>query len=126
MAWRRPKPNTRISSCSIPTWRKPPRPRNGFAISITNRWTRRIDRKSTRLNSSHLPPQTQAEAKHKDFELFYPNMEEAAEAQERVCDIHYKQRDKAERDPLHAVRAEEECRQLLLQYPNSKFAPETQ
>src|ERR1035438_9597228 len=53
-------------------------------------------------------------------------MEEAAEAQERVCDIHYKQMDKADRDPLHAVRAEEECRQLLLQYPNSKFAPETQ
>jgi outer membrane protein assembly factor BamD len=68
----------------------------------------------------------QAEAEYKDFELFYPNMEEAAEAQERVCDIHYRQMDKADRDPLHAVRAEDECRQLLLQYPNSKFAPETQ
>jgi outer membrane protein assembly factor BamD len=68
----------------------------------------------------------QAEAEYKDFELFYPNMEEAAEAQERVCDIHYKQMDKADRDPLHAVRAEDECRQLLLQWPNSKFAPETQ
>jgi outer membrane protein assembly factor BamD len=68
----------------------------------------------------------QAEAEYKDFELFYPNMEESAEAQERVCDIHYKQMDKADRDPLHAVRAEDECRQLLLQYPNSKFAPETQ
>jgi outer membrane protein assembly factor BamD len=68
----------------------------------------------------------QAEAEYKDFELFYPNMEEAAEAQERVCDIHYKQMDKADRDPLHAIRAEDECRQLLLQYPNSKFAPETQ
>ena len=68
----------------------------------------------------------QAEAEYKDFELFYPQMEEAAEAQERVCDIHYKQMDKADRDPLHAIRAEDECRQLLLQYPNSKFAPETQ
>jgi outer membrane protein assembly factor BamD len=68
----------------------------------------------------------QAEAEYKDFELFYPNMEESAEAQERVCDIHYKQMDKADRDPLHAVRAEDECRQLLMQYPNSKFAPETQ
>jgi outer membrane protein assembly factor BamD len=68
----------------------------------------------------------QAEAEYKDFELFYPNMEESAEAQERVCDIHYKQMDKADRDPIHAVRAEDECRQLLLQYPNSKFAPETQ
>ena len=68
----------------------------------------------------------QAEAEYKDFELFYPNMAEAAEAQERVCDIHYKQMDKADRDPLHAIRAEDECRQLLTQYPNSKFAPETQ
>src|ERR1039457_5221809 len=68
----------------------------------------------------------QAEAEYKDFELFYPAMEEAAESQFRICDIHYKQMDKADRDPLHAVRAEEECRQLLLQYPNSKFAPYTQ
>lgn len=68
----------------------------------------------------------QAEAEYKDFELFYPQMEEAAEAQERVCDIHYKQMDKADRDPIHAIRAEDKCRQLLLQYPNSKFAPETQ
>ena len=68
----------------------------------------------------------QAEAEYKDFELFYPNMEEAAEAQERVCDIHYRQMEKPDRDPLHAIRAEDECRQLLMQYPNSKFAPETQ
>src|ERR1700684_2103986 len=66
----------------------------------------------------------QAEAEYKDFILFYPAMEEAAEAQERVCDIHYKQMEKAERDPLHAIRAEDECRQLVLQFPNSKFAPE--
>src|SRR5579862_5682658 len=68
----------------------------------------------------------QAEAEYKDFELFYPNMPEAAESQERVCDIHYKQMDKMDRDPIHAIRAEDECRQLLMQYPNSKFAPETQ
>jgi outer membrane protein assembly factor BamD len=68
----------------------------------------------------------QAEAEYKDFILFYPAMEEAAEAQERVCDIHYKQMEKAERDPLHAIRAEDECRQLVLQFPNSKFAPEVQ
>lgn len=68
----------------------------------------------------------QAEAEYKDFELFYPQMEESAEAQERVCDIHYKQMEKVDRDPIHAIRAEDECRQLLLRYPNSKFAPETQ
>jgi outer membrane protein assembly factor BamD len=68
----------------------------------------------------------QAEAEYKDFILFYPNMEEAAEAQEKVCSIHYKQMEKADRDPLHALRAEDECRQLLVQFPNSKFAPEVQ
>src|SRR6476661_7358936 len=41
----------------------------------------------------------QAEAEYKDFRLFYPNMEEAAEAQEKVCMIHYKQMEKADRDP---------------------------
>src|SRR5579871_6755686 len=35
----------------------------------------------------------QAEAEYKDFILFYPNMEEAAEAQNRVCDIHVRQMD---------------------------------
>ena len=68
----------------------------------------------------------QAEAEYKDFILFYPAMEEAAEAQEKVCDIHYKQMEKSDRDPMHALRAEDECRQLLVQFPNSKFAPEAQ
>jgi outer membrane protein assembly factor BamD len=65
----------------------------------------------------------QAEAEYKDFILFYPTMEEAAESQEKVCMIHYRQMEKADRDPNHAVRAEDECRQLLIQFPNSKFAP---
>jgi outer membrane protein assembly factor BamD len=68
----------------------------------------------------------QAEAEYKDFILFYPTMEEAAEAQKKVCSIHYKQMEKADRDPRHALQAEDECRQLLVQFPNSKFAPEAQ
>lgn len=68
----------------------------------------------------------QAEAEYKDFILFYPTMEEAAEAQEKVCMIHYRQMEKADRDPKHARRAEDECRQLLIQFPNSKFAPRAQ
>src|SRR5947208_10215025 len=68
----------------------------------------------------------QAEAEYKDFILFYPNMEESAEAQEKVCNIHYKQMEKADRDPKHALRAEDECRLVLTQFPNSKFAPEAQ
>ncbi len=68
----------------------------------------------------------EAEIEYKDFILFYPTMEEAAEAQDRICRIHYDQMDKADRDPVHAVRAEEECRAVLTQYPNSKFAPEAE
>ncbi len=68
----------------------------------------------------------QAEAEYKDFILFYPTMEESAEAQEKVCDIHFQQMEKADRDPTHALRAEDECRQLLVQFPNSKFAPQAQ
>jgi outer membrane protein assembly factor BamD len=65
----------------------------------------------------------QAEAEYKDFILFYPTMEEAAESQEKICMIHYREMDKADRDPNNALRAEQECRQLLVQFPNSKFAP---
>ena len=67
----------------------------------------------------------QAEAEYKDFELFYPTMPEASEAQHKICMIHYKQMDKPDRDPLEAIRAETECRALLTQYPNSKYAPAT-
>lgn len=65
----------------------------------------------------------QAEAEYKDFILFYPTMEEASESQFKICDIHYKQMEKPDRDPNHALRAEIECRNLLTQFPNSKFAP---
>jgi len=68
---------------------------------------------------------TQAEAEYKDFILFYPTMEEAAESQKKICDIHYKQMEKSDRDPNNALRAEAECRQLLVQFPNSKFVPQT-
>lgn len=65
----------------------------------------------------------QAEAEYKDFQLFYPQMEESAQAQERICDIHYKQMDKSDRDIIQTLRAETECKDLITQYPNSKFVP---
>jgi outer membrane protein assembly factor BamD len=68
----------------------------------------------------------QAEAEYKDFILFYPTMEEAAEAQVKICTMQYNQLEKADRDSAHALRAEDECRQLLIQFPNSKFAPQAQ
>ena len=67
----------------------------------------------------------QAEAEYKDFILFYPTMEEAAESQQKICQIHYKQMDKSDRDQSQAIRAEDECRQLVVQFPNSKYVDET-
>ena len=66
----------------------------------------------------------QAEIQYKDFETFFPNMKEAAEAQLKLANIHYQQMEKADRDPTHALRAEEEYRQLVMQYPDSKLVPE--
>ncbi len=65
----------------------------------------------------------QAEAEYNDFILFYPNMEESAEAQNRVCEIHYNQMDKSDRDWTQTLRAETTCKDVLLNFPNSKFAP---
>jgi len=66
----------------------------------------------------------QAESEYKDYQTFFPNTPEAAEAQMRVADIHYRQMEKPDRDYSHALRAEDEYRQLLLQYPDSKLADE--
>jgi outer membrane protein assembly factor BamD len=64
----------------------------------------------------------QAENEFRDFITFFPNMPEAAEAQLKIAEIHYKQIEKPDRDFTHARRAEDEYRQLLLQYPDSKLA----
>lgn len=65
----------------------------------------------------------QAEAEFKDFILFYPTMEESSEAQYKICGIHFRQMEKPDRDPVHAIRAEDECRQVITQFPNSRHAP---
>jgi outer membrane protein assembly factor BamD len=64
----------------------------------------------------------QAETEFRDFITFFPNMAEASEAQLKIADIHYRQMEKPDRDYAHARRAEDEYRQLLLQYPDSKLA----
>jgi outer membrane protein assembly factor BamD len=66
----------------------------------------------------------QAEVEYKDFETFFPNMAEAAEAQLKIANIHYQEMEKPDRDFTHALRAEEEYRQLILQWPDSKLVPE--
>ncbi len=66
----------------------------------------------------------QAESEYKDFITFFPNMPEAAEAQMKIANIHYREMEKADRDPTHALRAEEEYRQLILQFPDSSLVPQ--
>jgi outer membrane protein assembly factor BamD len=66
----------------------------------------------------------QAEIEYKDFITFFPNMPEAAEAQLKVANIHFRQMEKPDRDFTHAKRAEEEYRQLILQFPDSKLVPQ--
>jgi len=68
--------------------------------------------------------QAQAEIEYKDFITFFPNMPEAAEAQLKIGNIHYQEMEKVDRDPTHAMRAEEEYRQLIMQFPDSKLVPE--
>src|SRR6201984_2052748 len=67
----------------------------------------------------------QAEIEYKDFQTFFPNMPEAAEAQLKIANIQYQQMEKPDRDYTHAKRAEDEYRTLILQYPdNTKLVAE--
>ena len=42
----------------------------------------------------------------------------------KIANIHYNEMEKADRDPTHARRAEEEYRQLIMQFPDSPLVPE--
>ncbi|HEY6765065.1 MAG TPA: outer membrane protein assembly factor BamD [Candidatus Sulfotelmatobacter sp.] len=67
----------------------------------------------------------QAEQEYRDFETFFPNMPEAAEAQLKIANIQYQQMEKSDRDFTHAKRAEDEYRTLIMQYPdNAKLVAE--
>ncbi|HKF21995.1 MAG TPA: outer membrane protein assembly factor BamD [Candidatus Angelobacter sp.] len=65
----------------------------------------------------------QAEVEYKDFQTFFPNMPEAAEAQMKVATIHYKEMEKPDRDYAEAARAAEEYKTLIQQYPESPLVP---
>ena len=67
---------------------------------------------------------TQAEAEYKDFITFFPNVPEASEAQMKVANIYFKEMDKPDRDYTKAVKAQEEYRNMIQQFPESTFIPE--
>ncbi len=66
----------------------------------------------------------QAELQYKDFQTFFPNMPESAEAQLKVATIHYRQMEKPDRDFTEAMRAAEEYKTLIQQYPDSALVAE--
>jgi outer membrane protein assembly factor BamD len=68
----------------------------------------------------------QAEVEYKDFQTFFPTMPEASEAQLKVATIHYRQMEKPDRDFSEAMRAAEEYKSLIQQYPESPLVPAAQ
>ncbi len=66
---------------------------------------------------------TQAESEYKDFETFFPNAPEAAEAQMKVGDIYYQQMEKPDRDYNNAQDAEKEYRNMINMFPDSPLIP---
>jgi len=66
----------------------------------------------------------QAEVEYKDFQTFFPNMPEAAEAQLKIASMHYRQMEKPDRDYNQAMRAGEEYKNLIQTYPDSPLVPE--
>jgi len=67
---------------------------------------------------------TQAIAGYKDFIVFFPFLPEAPYAQIQVAMTHFKEMEKPDRDYTHALRAEDEYRSLIQQFPDSKLVPE--
>lgn len=62
----------------------------------------------------------QADQEYRDFITFFPNMPEAAEAQLKIANIQFSQMEKPDRDFTHAVRAEQEYRTVIMQYPDNQ------
>jgi len=65
---------------------------------------------------------TQAIAEYKDFETFFPFLDEAAYAQMQVAMAHYRMMEKSDRDSTQAQEAEDEFQAFLLKYPQSPLA----
>jgi outer membrane protein assembly factor BamD len=66
---------------------------------------------------------TQAEAEYEDFQTFFPNAPEAAEAQMKVADIYYQQMEKPDRDFTNTQQSEEQYRKMVNLYPDSSLVP---
>ncbi len=66
---------------------------------------------------------TQSIETYKDFETFFPFLDEASYAQMQVAMAHYRMMEKADRDNSQAQFAEDEFQTFLLKYPSSPLVP---
>jgi len=67
---------------------------------------------------------TQSISEYKDFNTFFPFLDEAAYAQMQIGMAHFKMMEKSDRDSAQAQMAEDELQAMLLKYPQSPLAPE--
>jgi outer membrane protein assembly factor BamD len=67
---------------------------------------------------------TQSISEYKDFNTFFPFLDEAAYAQMQIGMAHFKMMEKADRDNAQAQMAEDELQTMLLKYPQSPLAPQ--
>ena len=67
---------------------------------------------------------TEAENEYNDFKTFSRTCPKRPEAQLKIANIHFQQMEKPDRDYTHAMRAEEEYRNMITQFPDSKLVPE--
>ncbi len=66
---------------------------------------------------------TQAETQFKDFQLFYPTSDLAAEAQFKIAALNMRMMLSPERDSTHSKKAEDELKKFLEKFPDHEFAP---
>ena len=65
----------------------------------------------------------QAEIEYKDFETFFPNMPEAAEAQLKLANIHYQQMEKSDRDPRMRCAPKKNTGNSSCSIPTANWCP---
>jgi outer membrane protein assembly factor BamD len=68
----------------------------------------------------------QAIVEYKDFETFFPFLDESAYAQLQISMAHYRQMEKPDRDHSEVVQAEAEFQTFLEKYPNSPLVPDAE
>ncbi len=69
---------------------------------------------------------TQAIQEYKDFQTFFPFLDEASYAQMQVGLAHYHMMEKSDRDTTQAQAAEDEFQAFLIKYPQSPLAPKAE